>query len=567
MTQFAGFLPRHSFLTVDDQASVNLARVDNNQIQRLAGMNSRALVPPITYRQPTTTVHYARAGMVVEYLAAFLYNRIHVSPRTLALGNVVGIQKRDVTVWNANFTPRTLLSIDALNAEGITLANQSDPPLNFAALEEKTWTVQVSSEGPSTVDATLTWGFEGETPLPVHVTGSRLVIWSFFPTWEGGITESLEWKTNVLAGPLGDEQRRSLRLSPRRGFRLQLIATDTERRYMELLSFAWGSRNWAIPIWNDVQEILVAVAPGSTYIPCQTWGRDYHVDGLVLFRGKDAFTFEAAEIASVTSTGLNLKRPTQGDWGIYTKIYPIRTARFTQQPEISRLTDRAVSVNANFVVMEHSDWTPWAGSETHLGVPVFRVPPEESEPLTQSYVRLLQVIDNGMSIPRYFDTAGLGFTVQAHRWLMQGRIEQSTMRSLLYYLAGQWKTVYVPTHYDDLTIEAIVAPTASAIDVTWVGYTQYGNLQPGRRDVMISLWDGRVFFRRIMGSAELDQGLERISLSEPFGFELRPEMVKRISYMSLCRLESDLVEINHQTDSDGVADSRVVFRSVRDDIV
>lgn len=566
MTQFVGFLPVREFTTVSGMPTHNLDSIAEDQTQGRAGIVSTPFAPPITYRQPTSTVHYTRSGMIVEFLAAFLYNRIHVSPRTLNLGNVIGVQKRDITVWNANFTPRTLDALVEENAEGIDVTNQTTPPLVFAALEEKTWNVQVSSEGPPTIDATLTWAFQGETPLAVHVTGSRLVIWSFFPTWEGGITETLEWKTDVITSPLGDEQRRSLRLAPRRGFKLQLIATDTERRYMELLCFTWGARNWAIPIWNDVQEILSSPRAGDLNIPCQTAGRDFRVGGLVLMRGGDAFTYESAEISAITSTGLDLVRPLQNDWPKYTKIYPIRTARFSEQPEITRLTDRAVSMSANFALMEPSDWPASGGAETHLGYPVFRVPPEESESLTQSYVRLLQTMDNGMSLPRFYDTANLGFTVQAHRWLLHGRPMQATMRSLLYYMRGQWKSVFVPTHYDDLTLVAITASTASSIDVAFVGYTQYGNQQPGRRDLMVTLTDGRVFFRRITGSSELDQGVERLGLSAPFGFELRPEMVQRISYMALCRLEADSVEIDHQTDSDGVAASRVVFRSIRDDI-
>ena len=39
----------------------------------------------------------------------------------------------------------------------------------------------------------------------------------------------------------------------------------------------------------------------------------------------------------------------------------------------------------------------------------------------------------------------------------------------------------------------------------------------------------------------------------------------RISWLALCRGNSDAVEIHHQTDSEGVASSSLTFRGVRDD--
>ena len=40
------------------------------------------------------------------------YNRIHIAPSALALGNVASEQVNAVTVWNAYFIPTTCMSID-----------------------------------------------------------------------------------------------------------------------------------------------------------------------------------------------------------------------------------------------------------------------------------------------------------------------------------------------------------------------------------------------------------------------------------------------------------------------
>lgn len=567
MASFTGILPKKVIATPDLRSTINIKSLAINQVQKRIFVKVVPGAGAYSALGPTYTQHSSYGGGVVEFLAAFIYNRMHITPRELALGNIIGVQQRDIFLWNAWLVPRTLTSLSKDNTEAIDITNQPDPPLVFLPLEEKNWKIQVSSEGPPTVDATLTWNFDSGEHLPAHITGTRIIIWSFYPTWEGGITETLEWKTNVIAGPLGDEQRRSLRISPRRSFQLQLIANDQERRYLDMLAFSWGSRNWAVPVWNDVQELQTTVQMGDQYVPCQTFGRDFRVGGLMLFRGDDAFSFETAEISQITEVGLTLDRPVLSGWPKYTKIYPVRSARFAEQPVVTRLTDQAVSVACNFQISEVSDWAPSPGDETYRGYPVFRLPTEETESLTSTYLRFLQTLDNGTGLPRYIDTANLALTAQAYRWLMFGRNEQAAMRSLLYYLKGQFRSVWVPTHSEDFVLARMIPFDSVAMDVEFVGYTQFGYLQPGRRDIMITLYDGRVFFRRITASQEISPGVERLAIDTALGFDLLPSMVYRISYMARCRLEADTVEIDHQTDSDGVAACRVVFRSVRDDLV
>jgi hypothetical protein len=47
------------------------------------------------------------------------------------------------------------------------------------------------------------------------------------------VTETLEWKTDVLQSPTGAEQRISRRLSPRRTFEFTTLVHDTGRQRFE----------------------------------------------------------------------------------------------------------------------------------------------------------------------------------------------------------------------------------------------------------------------------------------------------------------------------------------------
>ncbi|SFB65560.1 hypothetical protein SAMN04244574_04842, partial [Azotobacter beijerinckii] len=167
--------------------------------------------------------------------------------------------------------------------------------------------------------------------------------------------------------------------------------------------------------------------------------------------------------------------------------------------------------------------------------------------------------------PRVTDVAGRAFPVQGHRWLGMGRAERGALRSLLYALRGRQVPVWLPTHAADLEPVATVTAVATTLDVANVGYTRFGQSRPGRRDIRIELWDGTAFHRRITGSSELSADVERLAIDSPLGVQVEPAEVLRISWLTLCRLDSDSLEIHHETDSEGVANCALVFRGVRDD--
>lgn len=492
------------------------------------------------------------------------YNRIHLSPSSLDLGNVVSMQTAPVYVWNAWLEPRTLNTLSGLG-EGILASGQPVPPLLFPPLLERVYQVSVTPDGAPALDTTLAWNFDnGEAPA-LRITANRVIAWSFVPDWGDGVTERLSWATDILQSETLVEQRRALRLAPRREFEAPMYVEGRERQYLDLALFGWGSRVWALPVWHEIQWLQTGVAAGVLSIACDTADLDFHAGGLAMLRGEDAFALEVAEIDSVSPTGLAFKRATQLSWPAGTRLYPVRTAQMMEAPTLTRLTDTAVSADVAFRVLEPSDVTPVAPATLYRTRPVLEARPDEGEDLTASYARLLAELDSGASQPLVTDVADRAMPVMSQRWIGMGRSERAGWRGLLYHLAGRHRAVWVPTHADDLTLVALVGALATTMDVAYVGYTRFAQAKPGRRDIRIELDNGTALHRRITGSTEISASVERLALDAPLGVAVLPDDVARISWMTLCRLDSDTVEIRHLTDSEGVAESGVVFRGVRDD--
>lgn len=564
MATFSGVMSASARQATANRRSKNMNLLNVNQDRR-AYASSKDVTASTRKAPIVEVVHRGRAGMPFEALMQYVYNRIHINTRLVALGSVASAQETTVYVWSAYFTPKILTGLEVGDVDGISV-RETQLPLGYGPLDEVSFTILVDSEGSPEIDTNIIWTFNNGQDVILHITGSRIAFWGFNPTWEGGITERLEWLTNVLSSPLSIEQRRALRLSPRRFFQVQLIAKPSERSYMDMIVMNWGARRWAIPIWPDVQFIDSAAEIGATEILCDTVGRDFQVGSLLALRGVSATDFELAEVSEILPDRVKVLRPLQQTWPINTKVMPVRTALFSEQPQFTRLTDNSASVSASFQIVEACDWPAIPPVETYRDKPLYLEHPEESENLTTTYQRVLEFVDNATGVPRNVDTAGLGFTIQGHRWLLNGRAKQAAMRSLWYYLRGKQRSMWIPTHSMDFIVVEPIEPNTRVVTVEATGYVDYGAMLSGRRDILITLTNGQYFARRIT-STEKGTGVERLYLDEDVSTTSIPvASIQRVSFLVLSRLDQDFIEIRHETDSDGTASTNGTWRSLRDDL-
>ncbi len=492
------------------------------------------------------------------------YYRVHINPQQLDLGNVVSAQTSPVSLWNAFLEPRTLVDIGGLD-EGIQVGGQPSPPLLFPALKELVWQVTVTPDGQPVLDTVVTWEFDNGREAGLRITANRIIAWTFVPDWGDGIRERLTAATDILQSESGVSQRRKLRGSPRREFNGPMYAEGRERQLLDLSLFGWSDRIWSIPIWPDIQLLDAGIGADVDFIPCSTQFLDFRAGGLAMLRGEDAFTSETVEILEVLTNGLQLKRNTQLAWPAGSRIYPARAAQLLEEPSLSKLTDRLIEAEVRFLVVEVCDWPEWLPATLYRGLPVWDRRPDDTENLTHAAERLRSTLDSGFAQPLVTDTAKRAFQVLGQRHLDLGREARALVRSFIYGMHGRQKVVWVPSHMDDLTVVATASAVATTIDIVNIGYTRFSNGKPGRRDIRIELWNGTVLMRRITGATELDTQIERLALDAALGIELRPDDIARISWMNLMRFESDVQEIEHMTDSQGVAGWATVFREERDD--
>lgn len=388
-----------------------------------------------------------------------------------------------------------------------------------------------------------------------------LPLWPFAPNWGDPVTETLAWLTDVLESPSGAEQRRALRLAPRRGFGFSVVVRGHERTLFDLWVHTRAGASLALPVWPDVQQLGAPLAAGAVSIACRTTGFDFVAGGLAALLGDDALDAELLTVDAVAGSGIDLVDATTRDWPAGARLYPVRAARFAELPEVTRRSDDLLTADLRFELTAPSEWLAALPADTYRGAPLFAARPDEARDLTHGYESLTQVLDNEVGIPQVTDTAGRGFGVQQHRFSAYGRADQAALRTLAYGLRGRQRACWVPTHAADFEPLAV---SGNTLTVRRCGYVDHAPLAPGRRDLYIELAGGAPQCRRITAAAV--SGDDEALTLDGAALGVAASAITRVSFMQLMRLASDEVQIDHVTDADGLAQLAVTWRSVRDDL-
>lgn len=496
---------------------------------------------------PVDAPSRAITGWIGRAFSDDYYHRVHVVPRRIDFGNVVGQTTQQVTVWNAHLVARTLqLLAGAGQTDGITLSGQSPPPLSFTALQERQWTVTVTSNGPPAFDATYQWTFaHGEAPT-LRLLGKRAVAWSWMPTWQRGVLERLEWQTDVLQAFGGREQRRRLRPAPRRSVECEVLLTGADLRRFETALWGWQARVWALPLWWDGRTLSAAASVGATMLSVSTESSEFAAGKLAILWANDATT-EIVEVSAVASNTLTLARPLDAAWPAGTHVYPCVLARIEDVVALERFTDEAAAFRLRFAATESSDVTASAGSASYLGVPVLTQRPRISRDVVATYARKLDVADNATAYPSVEDEAGVALPRQLHGWLATTRAERAALRSLFYWLAGRYRAMWVPTWSTDLVMVAPLGAGLTQLDVARVDYPLYVAQQCGRNHIRIEMRDSTVHNFKLVSSSSISATVDRLQVSPAASTTINPQDVAQISYVQLMRLTGDAVELLHWT--------------------
>jgi hypothetical protein len=125
-----------------------------------------------------------------------------------------------------------------------------------------------------------------------------------------GVSETLEWLTDLFTSHNGTEQALKLRQNARRTLRMKFFEDRTNKVPGFITEYGGLTGNWCIPLWFESQS-LGAVSAGLSSIACTTDIFDFRDSSLALLY-ESVNSWQVVEIDSVTPSGLDLSTQTEG---------------------------------------------------------------------------------------------------------------------------------------------------------------------------------------------------------------------------------------------------------------
>lgn len=520
----------------------------------------------VTDNQPVDEIEKVLSSLdTVRAFSEDWYNRIHVIPLSIALGNILSSQTREFEIWNAYFISKTLASIAPAGNQGLILTEPGATPLVYTPLASKIYSLQITTVGPGTVLATYAFDFPEEDPL-LHVTGTRVVVFPFGPNYRSNFREQYQFSTDILESKNGlTENRIARRRFPFRVFEYEILVTGSLSGLFDSLLWAWQSNLFAVPYWPDARKLSADISLGATVLDLDTADTDIHVGGALILWLNETET-EAVEVASFTATQVTIVNGVQRLYKAGTWVIPSRIGRL--QTELSARTysrDITSPIVLRFRI-EEEDATPGIESvDTYRSQPFYTRQPQWASSITNTYHRKVEVLDNLAGFRDVQDIAGRGFFSRRYHHVFKTRAEVYAFKNWLIARKGRQKGTFIATWTRDLILAKTIASSDANIDVENAGYQQFIEQDFGRRDIEIVLKDGTAFRRRIDTSNSLTAFTERIGITTSLGQQVEMADVDRISYLIFARLVSDSMEIIWQTPFD-IAESTFSMRVLTDDV-
>lgn len=523
-----------------DNYAVDATRV--GVMQSLAG-------GALTNNLPISLITANRTGVRSTCYVDLFYNRIWVIPGLSDFGNLLGNQTISIEVWNSYFVDKELLDVTEVGLDETTLVG--DIARTFAALESYTYELTVPLAGNPAFEGYYEWNFEDTEYPRSYAKGKRVVTFPFRVNTAGGIKEVLQWVTSVTQRKRATEQRRRLRKNPRR--KLEYTHTffnEIERQTFRAAMFGWQMRTFALPIWLDRSRLSSNLAAGSTSLTIPTQYLDYDAGGFLLF-WQDARNVETVQITGVTSTELTFS-PTQKIWAAGTQVMPARLATVSTELQ-SELHKRNFETATLLWQIQNTEVSTNrianASYDTYKGYPVYKTKNDFSESVNSTYRLKEQILDALIgSYSLMPETNGHQVTTP-FKVLLTSRQAIAEFLGFLNSRAGRFTAVWIPSYQDDFTVIDTIDPTATTFSIEPCGYSTFYAVHPARRDVCFIKPDGSMYYRRITGATAPDNTSEVISIDSSLGFTVTPGDGTRISFLTLCRLDQDNIELNWLTDN------------------
>ncbi len=492
-----------------------------------------------------------------SYGFLLFFNRIHVLPNSINVGNLANNQTRTIEIFNAFLSETQTLEEIGLNGNlsGVTLS--ATAPEVFPPMASKFFTLSINTAGSPAFDGFFNFVFDNATAPPLSVRGQRIIPFVFAHNWQTLPIESVEYLTKIYE-TIGDlETAVKHRPFPRRRLKYRHTVLDNptieeiaeKRAELEAVVYSWMHRPYALPIWEDQLYLSSLLAAGATEVPANPVGLDFDEGGYIIF-WRNASEYELIEISEVTGSAIKFTRATERDWQAATIIMPARLARLQQSVDFVKETEELLEFETTWIVEPDQRSINRIGTfsaPTYRGFPIWLAAYRFADQLENMSSRKQTIFDYQIGA-RSVIPAGINPRGNFPNAVINvSRAEMAAFYGFLNDRAGKLNPAWFPSWSKDFQLIDDAGNGATAIAVRGNRFSNVYATGANRKDIMIRWNDDYKFYVRIESAAPIDENSENLLLAAPLPRALLLTNYDRISFLKFARLEADSMEITKES--------------------
>jgi len=511
------------------------------ELESVIGLDAGAL----HNNKPIEMNERSRAGTKVNSFVDDYYYRVHVTPLTLALGEVLSELVDTFIVWNAWF--------EAIDCDDITENGGDEFELDgeeavytLEPLEYQTYTVTIPKEGSANIASSIDFTFDTGEQRSVIITGIRMIVFYFPP--QVTVKESYEFATDIITprDGIGSEQRISYRQIPRQSFVVNVpLKTAKEQNRFDAAMFGWAKRYFGFPIRTEKENHSETINQDDLVINVDTTFADFRDESYALiFKSIDEF--EAVKIDTVAADSLTLESAVVASYTGNKWIAPLRITQVTSVVQKSNPVADVAFAQVSFAVKDNILLTGFVAEQTYNDLPILLVGSKqlngsrkESSIDSDSFVQ-----DYGSGDFDYLSDSEFNLNMQGWGFVNETKEAMWVYKQFIHSLLGRQGTMWVPTYTDDLTLAETIGASDTSFQIENIKLAENMGLNDLRTHLSFIFPNGDVLCREITGIVESDDDIEIISIDSDLGLEVEAGDCQ-VCFLDKCRMASDTVVINH----------------------
>ena len=488
----------------------------------------------------------ARAAARPPFYGDDFYNRVHVRPHLIDVGNMTERLVFEVELFNAFLTAVVLTDVDGIGVDGMVLSGL-DPPLTILALTSAFGELEILLAGPAAIDGRQVFSFSRGPDLALRVIGTRLVTFGLAPDWSKTVKESLIYWTDVLESRDGTEQRIIMRPLPRWRLTYEVLEADLPAGLLDNLLAGWGGRSFVVPLWHRKSRLTSPVRPGDVDVPCETAGRGFGSGDLcVLWR--DATRCDTLEVQAVGAHGLVTARPAGGEYGSG-YCAPARLCHLVgDECGISAVASNLLEAELVFEADEPEPVEPAPLPAFLDGLGLFPYGHDFASARPRRLVRSMNTYDSGLALFSREDRRGWPVDHVSVEDVMLGGLEAlEAFKGFVQSVGARAKAFWLDLNEDSLRLTRRIEAGTRLMYVADVAYGLLASGLPARRRLLLLTRKGR-FTALVNSYLQTVEGDLMLELDDAWSVDLEPWEVGRLGFLVKARLDQDEFVLEHLVD-------------------